>query len=52
MKYRVVYTKTVTDEYTVEAESFDEAQKTFDDAGIDAELFFIEDESGAQVIFN
>ena len=52
MKYRVAYTKTVVDEEFVDAESFEDAQKWFDDQGMDAELFFIEDENGEQVIFD
>lgn len=52
MKYRVVYTQTAVNEIEVEAESFDEAQKKYEDIGLDAELFFIEDEKGCQVIFD
>ena len=52
MKYRVVYTKTVVDEEFIDAGSFDEAQKWFDNQGLDAELFFIEDESGKQIIYD
>lgn len=52
MKYRVVYTQTTVGEMVVDAESVDEAQKKYEDIGLDADLFFIEDEKGCQVIFD
>lgn len=52
MKYRVVFTQTAVNEIEVEAESVDEAKKKYEDIGLYAELFFIEDENGCQVIYN
>ena len=51
-EYRVVYTHTVCGEERLYAESFDDAKKKWEDEGIDAELFFIEDENGNQVVFD
>ena len=52
MKYRVTFIRSIVDEEIIDAKSVDEAQKKWEDEGIDAELFFIEDEDGNQVIFD
>ena len=52
MKYRVTYTQTSFHEEWVDANSFDEAQDQWEKQGLDADLFFIEDESGQQVFFD
>lgn len=51
-KFRVVYTVTKVEEETIEAKDFDEAEARWNDEGYDAELFFIEDEEGNQIIFD
>lgn len=51
-KYRVVYTYTECAEDWIDAESFDDAEKKWDSMGYGAELFFIEDENGDQMIYN
>ena len=51
-KYRVVYTVSRCNEETIEANSFEDAQKKWEDEGLDGELFFIEDENGDQIIFD
>lgn len=52
MKYRVVYTITTVKEIEVDADSVDEAQALWENDGYDGDLFFIEDESGNQVIYD
>ena len=52
MIYRVAFIRSVVDEEFIEARSVDDAQKQWEDKGYDADLFFIEDESGNQVIFD
>lgn len=51
-KYRVVWTVTKCEEDSLDAESFDEAREKWEARGLDAELFFIEDEEGNQVVFD
>ena len=51
-KYRVAYTYTNYDEDYIDADSFEEAKEKWEDEGYDAELFFIEDENGDQVIYD
>ena len=51
-KYRVAYTVTKVEEETIEAKDFDEAQAKWENEGLDAELFFIEDEEGNQIVFD
>lgn len=51
-KFRVAYTKTIVVEECIDAETFDEAQAKWEDEGLDAELFFIEDENGQQIIYD
>ncbi len=51
-KYRVAYTVTKVEEETIEAKDFDEAQAKWENEGLDAELFFIEDEKGNQIVFD
>lgn len=51
-KYRVVYTVTKIKEEIVNARDIDEAQAKWENEGLDAELFFIEDEYGNQIVFN
>ena len=51
-KYRVVYTVTETKEQNIQANSIDEAREKWESQGLDAELFFIEDEDGNQEIFD
>lgn len=51
-KYRVVYTYTKCGEDQIDAESFDDAKEKWENCGYDAELFFIEDEEGNQIIYN
>ena len=50
--YRVVYIRTVVEEEWIDAASVDEAQKKWEAEGHDAELFFIEDEDGNQIIYD
>lgn len=52
MKYRVAYTYNKYGEDEIEANSIDEAKAKWEDIGYDAELFFIEDEEGNQVIYD
>ena len=52
MIYRVVYTQTAFNEIAIDAASFDDAQKKYEELGMDADLFFIEDENGEQIIFD
>ena len=51
-KYRVAWTVTKVEEDNIEAESIDDARQKWEAMGLDAELFFIEDEEGNQVIFD
>ena len=51
-KFRVAYTITKVEEEFIEAEDMDEAQTKWEKQGLDAELFFIEDEDGNQIIFD
>ncbi len=51
-KFRVVYTVTKVEEKEIEAKDFDEAQKKWEAEGMDADLFFIEDENGQQIVFD
>lgn len=51
-KFRVAYTVTKVEEEEIEAKDFDEAQAKWEAEGRDAELFFIEDENGEQIIFD
>lgn len=52
MKYRVawIYTKFVED--YIEADSVDDAKEKWEELGLDADLFFIEDEEGVQTIYD
>lgn len=52
MRYRVCYIRSVVNEEYIEASSVDEAKKNWEEEGLDADLFFIEDENGHQVIFD
>ena len=51
-KYRVVYTYSKCEEDWIDANSFEEAKEKWENEGYDAELFFIEDEEGNQIIYN
>ena len=51
-KFRVAYTVTKVEEEMIEAKDFDEAQAKWEKEGCDAELFFIEDEAGNQIVFD
>lgn len=51
-KFRVAYTVTKVEEEMIEAKDFDEAQAKWENEGLDAELFFIEDEEGHQIVFD
>lgn len=51
-KFRVAYTITKVEEEMIEAKDFDEAQAKWENEGLDAELFFIEDEKGHQIVFD
>ena len=51
-KFRVAYTITKVEEEFIEAKDFDDAQRKWEDEGIDAELFFIENEKGEQIVFD
>ena len=51
-KYRVAYTFVKVEEEFIDAESFDDARNKWEEEGLDAELFFIEDENGEQIIFD
>lgn len=52
MRYRVAFIRSIVDEEIIDAESVDEAKKIWENEGLDADLFFIEDEEGNQVIFD
>ena len=52
MQYEVVYTKTIVDEMTITANSFDEAKKEWEELGLDADLFLIRDETGDEIIYD
>ncbi len=51
-KFEVFYTYTKTNCDIIEAESVEDAQKKWEDMGYDAELFFIRDENGKEVVYN
>ncbi len=52
-KFVVAYTFTRVEEEELEAKNFDEAQKKWEEEGIDAELFFIRDtETGEEIVFD
>lgn len=51
-KFRVAWTIHKYEEDTIDAESFDDAKKWFDDNAEEGELFFIEDENGRQIIYD
>ena len=52
MKFKVVYDVTKFEEETIEAESFDEAESAWLEQGLDARLFYIEDENGEKIIYD
>lgn len=51
-EFRVVWTETKVREETIIADTLDDAREKWEEWGLDAELFFIEDEEGNQVIFD
>ena len=51
MKFLIGYTITEAFTEQMEAKDFDEAKKKFDEIGGDAELIFIRDENGEEVIY-
>ena len=52
MKYTVGYTITKVEEEIIEANSIDEAKEKWEQMGYDAELFFIRDEQGKEIIYD
>ena len=50
--YKIIYTKTIVEEYIEGANSVEEAQRKFENSGIDGELFIIEDAEGNQTYFD
>jgi len=52
MKFKVVYDVTQIEEEVVEAESFDAAESAWLDRGLDARLYFIENENGETVYYD
>lgn len=51
-KFRVVYTRLIVNEKFIEAKDFDDAQEKWESEGLDADLFFIEDDNGNQIVFD
>ncbi len=51
-KYEVAFTFTKVETETIEANSVEEAQEKWEAMGYDAELFFIRDENGNEVVFD
>ena len=52
MKYTVAYTFTKVGEDVIDANSVDEAKEKWEEMGYDAELFFIRDEQGNEVVYD
>lgn len=51
-KYEVAYTVTKVETETIEASSVEEAKAKWEAMGYDAELFFIRDENGNEVVYD
>ena len=50
--YKVAYIIQKYEETTITAENVDEAKAKWEEEGIDADLFFIEDKAGNQTFFS
>ena len=51
-KYKVAYTVTKVETEEIEAKNFEDAKDKWESEGMDAELFYIEDENGKQVVYD
>ena len=51
-KFLVAYTISFVKEELIEAESVEDAKEKWEKLGLDAELFFIRDEEGKEVIYD
>ena len=51
-RYRIAYTVTKVEYDFVEAQSLDDARELWEAKGLDADLFYIEDEDGHQVVYD
>ncbi len=52
MKYEVAFTFRKVETETIEANSVEEAKEKWENIGYDAELFFIRDENGNEVVYD
>lgn len=51
-EYRVVWIESHCKEENIQAESFEDAARKWEDLGADGEIYFIEDPDGKQLVFN